>query len=142
MNATITGKVSITINAPISKVWDAVINPVQIKKYLFGTDTISDWKVGRPIVFKGEWEGKPYEDKGTILEIEKERILKYDYWSSMSGKEEKPENYQVITYQLEEINGQTRFSLLQENCPTEEAREHSESNWNYVLATMKEMLEN
>ena len=50
------------INVPVSKVWDALTNPDQIKKYFFGTNAISDWKVGSPLEFKGEWEGKEYHD--------------------------------------------------------------------------------
>ena len=82
MSKTLSLKVSVSINAPKTKVWDALTNPVQIKKYLFGTETVSDWKVGSPITFRGVWEGKPYEDKGRILEIKKESLLKYNYWSN------------------------------------------------------------
>src|SRR6185369_2441150 len=86
-------KLSVHIKAPIAKVWDAVVNPAQIKKYMFGTNTVSDWKVGSPITFSGEWEGKAYVDKGTILEIKKEKRLKYNYWSNFSGEKDEPANY-------------------------------------------------
>lgn len=141
MKKAITGNVSIDIDAPKSKVWDALTNPEQIKKYLFGTQTSSDWKVGSTITFRGEWEGKAYEDKGTILQIEPEKILKYSYWSSMSNTKDEPDNYQIMTYVLESAGVKTRLSILQESCPSEEAREHSENNWKYVLETMKAMLE-
>ncbi|MBI1769491.1 MAG: SRPBCC domain-containing protein [Bacteroidetes bacterium] len=131
---------SVEIKAPISKVWKALTEPEQIKKYLFGTDTISDWKVGSPIIFSGVWEGKPYEDKGTILAMEPEKLLKYNYWSNWAG-EDILENRQIISYHLKSENGKTVFTLTQENCPTNEARDHSASNWNMVLSSMKEMLE-
>lgn len=134
-------KVSLDINAPVSRVWDALINPEKIKKYLFGTDTTSDWKVGSPIKFSGEWEGKAYEDKGTILQMEKEKIFQYDYWSNFSGQPDIPENYQTITYALSSKGNSTTFNLTQENCKTEEAREHSEKNWLSVLTCMKDLLE-
>jgi len=136
----ITCTVSIEINAPISKVWKAVIDPEQIKKYLFGTNTISDWKVGSEIKFTGVWEGKAYEDKGTILALEPEKLFKYNYWSNWTG-EDVLEKRQVISYKLKSENGKTIFTLIQENCPTEEARDHSTANWNSVLASMKQMLE-
>lgn len=138
---TITGYVSTAIKAPKAKVWKALIDPEQIKKYLFGTNTLCDWKVGSPIRFTGEWEGKAYEDKGTILQIEKEKILKYDYWSSMSGQPDVPENYVVVTYELSEKNGQTIFNLTQENCKSVEAKEHAESNWKMVLNGLKDLAE-
>ena len=113
----------------------------KLNNTFFGTKTTSDWKVGSPITFSGEWEGKPYEDKGTILKIEKEKILQYNYWSNFSGNADVPENYQVITYSLSEENGKTTFSLTQENCKTEETRDHSVKNWTMVLCSLKEMLE-
>ncbi len=137
----ITCHVSLEINASKTKIWKALIDPEQIKKYLFGTNTRCDWKVGSPIRFTGEWEGKPYEDKGTILQIEKEKILKYDYWSSMSGQPDLPENYLVVTYQLSEKDGRTLFTLTQENCKTIEARDHSESNWKMVLDGLRSLVE-
>jgi uncharacterized protein YndB with AHSA1/START domain len=133
--------VSLKINAPKSRVWDALINPEKIAKYFFGTKATSDWKVGSSLTFSGDWEGKPYEDKGTILQMEKERIFKYDYWSNFSGQPDAPENYQTITYTLTEDGANTIFTVTQENCKTEEAREHSEKNWNMLLGSMKEMLD-
>lgn len=134
-------KISVSLKAPRPKVWDALTNPQQIKKYLFGTETVSDWKVGSPITFSGEWEGKPYEDKGTILEIQKEKILKYNYWSSFSGAKDEPSNYSNITFLLSEENGDTLLTLGQDNFKSQEALSHSETNWKMVFDTMKKMLE-
>ncbi|GHM99279.1 ATPase [Cytophagales bacterium WSM2-2] len=133
-------RVSIEINAPVSKVWKALTDPEQIKKYLFGTNTITDWKVGSEIKFTGVWEGKSYEDKGTILALEPEKLLKYNYWSNWSG-EDVLENRQIISYQLKGEKGKTVFTLVQENCPDEAARDHSANNWNSVLQSMKQLLE-
>lgn len=141
MTNTLTLNTSISINAPKSKVWMALIDPEQVKKYFFGTILKSNWKVGSAITFSGEWEGKPYMDKGTILEIEMEKILKYNYWSSFSGTEDKPENYATIVYSLEEKNGETVVSILQDGIKTKEARDHSEENWKMVMNNLKELLE-
>lgn len=141
MKNQITGKAEITIDASRDEVWDALTNPEQIKKYFFGTEAISDWKKGSPIRFKGEWEGKKYEDKGTILETNKGELFKYSYWGSMSGIEDKPENYVVVSYILKEQGNQTHVTITQENIPTEEMRKHSEENWNKVLADLKNLLE-
>ncbi len=50
MKLNLLAKASITINAPVSKVWDALITPEAIKHYMFGSDTVSDWKEGSPII--------------------------------------------------------------------------------------------
>ena len=141
MKNNIAAKVSTTINAPLSKVWDALTKPELIKQYFFGTNTDTDWKVGSPITFTGEWEGKSYQDKGTILQVEPNKLIKYNYWSSMSGIEDKPENYVDITYTLSEENGKTSLSITQENIPDEKMKEHSAENWRTVLDNLKEMVE-
>ncbi len=141
MKNNIIGKASITINAPAEKVWAALTDPEQIRKYFFGTEAVSDWKVGSPIYFRGEWEGKKYEDKGTILKTEKNKLFRYNYWSSMSGIEDKPENYVVITYDLKANDNQTTLTITQENIPDEKMKEHSEQNWNKVLTDLKNFVE-
>ena len=125
--------ISTTIKAPVSKVWDALTNPALIKQYLFGTNTVSDWKVGSPITFSGEWEGKAYVDKGKILAIEKEKYLKYNYYSAFSGKKDEPASYSIITYSVRSEKGHTVFELTQDNFDNAEAREHSEKNWRMIL---------
>ncbi|MBS1193689.1 MAG: hypothetical protein H6R28_89, partial [Methanomicrobiales archaeon] len=51
-------RASVTIRAPVSRVWDALVSPALIKQYMFGTDAVSDWKVGSPITWNGEWQGR------------------------------------------------------------------------------------
>src|SRR3990167_1484424 len=133
---------SIFIEAPAAKVWDALTNPKLIKQYFFGVDVISDWKVGNPILYKGSWEGKSFEDKGTILEMDPEKRMVCDYWSSFSGLPDTPENRQKITYTLTPKEKGSQLQILQENIPTEKAREDSEKNWGIVLEAMKKLLEN
>ena len=134
-------KKSVEINADKAKVWDALVNPEKIKLYLFGTETICDWKVGSPIIFQGVWEGVTYKDKGTILEFIPEQKLKYDYWSSFSKLEDVPENYQQITFDLIDQDGRTILTLTQENVPDQTAKEHSEANWGMVLNQLKQIVE-
>jgi uncharacterized protein YndB with AHSA1/START domain len=141
MKSNITGRAAITINVPAVKVWEALTTPEIIKQYFFGTDAISDWQVGSPLIFKGEWQGKQYEDKGTILKVIPFKLFQYDYWSSMSGIENKPENYVVITYELSENNNATTLTITQENIPDEKTKEHSEENWKKVLEDLKKLLE-
>ncbi len=141
MKIKLVASAEIKINTPVSKVWDALTNPEQIKKYFFGTNAISDWKVGSPLEFKGEWEGKEYHDKGTILKSEKDKLFQYTYLSSMSGKEDIPENYATVTYELSLKDGQTNLKILQDGNDTEESKKHHEDNWSYMLKSIKDLLE-
>lgn len=132
---------SFDINATPSKVWEALTNPAHIKKYLFGTDTITDWIAGRPIIFKGTWEGNEYRDGGTILEIEKEKKLSYTYWSSMSGTADIPENYSTLTFELVPQGGGTRILFTQRGFESQAGMEHSEQNWAAVMGGLKTLAE-
>jgi len=134
-------KKSIEINTDTSQVWDALTNPEKIKQYLFGTETISDWKVGSPIIFQGEYQGQKYKDKGNILDIKEGQLLQYAYWSGFSGLEDKEENYSKVTYKIDRKERHTILTLTQEGFASEQAREHSENNWGMVLDKIKEIIE-
>jgi uncharacterized protein YndB with AHSA1/START domain len=108
---------------------------------MFGTNVVSDWKEGSPIVWKGEWQGKKYEDKGVILKLEPEHLIQYSHFSPLSGKPDLAENYHTVTIELSGDKAQTHISLSQDNNPTEQARKHSEKNWVMMLASLKELLE-
>ena len=140
-NKNLVAEANTTIDAPIPTVWGALVNPATIKKYMFGTTVTSDWKEGGPITWKGEWEGRPYEDKGVILKLEPQRMLRYSHFSPLMGKPDKPENYHTVTIQLSSIGKQTRVALSQDNNETEETRENSKKNWEMMLATLKKLLE-
>ena len=141
MNDKYVAKAKTTIHVPVSKVWQALVNPEIIKQYLFNTDVISDWKVGSPILYKGEWEGKAFEDKGEILEIEPEKVLKSTHWSPLSGVPDIPENYHTVTYTLTDRGDSTEVTITQDNNATEQEQAHSEKNWKTVLEGMKNLLE-
>ena len=137
---TLTLKTTITFDEHIAKVWQGLTDPAIVKQYFFGTNLKSGWKVGGPITFSGEWDGKSYEDKGTILAIDPPRLLKYSYWSSMSGTEDKPENYANVTYALSEKDGVTTLEITQDNVKSQQALEHSEQNWKMVFDGLKDLL--
>ncbi|MDQ6801158.1 MAG: SRPBCC domain-containing protein [Acidobacteriota bacterium] len=141
MDKKLIAKASTTIQAPVAKVWDALVNPATIKKYMFGTNVVSDWKKGSPITWKGEWEGKKYEDKGVILDMQPQRKLAYTHFSPLSGLPEKPENFHNVTIDLTGKGTQTLVSLSQDNNANEKEREHSQKNWEMMLSGLKKLLE-
>lgn len=137
----LTIKKSIRINASTFKVWDALTNPELIKIYYFGTECISEWKKGSPIFYKGIYDGKPYEDRGNVIDIETEKFILYNYWSSFSGTEDIPENYSEIKYKLTADEDGTIFTIVQGGFKTQETHDHSEKNWGYVMDGLKKILE-
>jgi uncharacterized protein YndB with AHSA1/START domain len=141
MTGTLIAKASTKIDAPPAKVWDALVKPELIQKYMFGATVVSDWKVGSPIVWKGEWQGKKYEDKGVILEMQPQKRLRYSHFSPLSGLPEKPENFHHVTIELAPDGRQTAVQLSQDNNPTDEGRKQSEENWKKMLAGLKDVAE-
>jgi uncharacterized protein YndB with AHSA1/START domain len=126
--------------APLEKVWDALTNPVLVKQYFFGTELVTNWHVGQPVVWRGTWEGVAYEDKGTVLQFEPMQRVQYNYWSSMSGTEDVPENYANITYALEETPAGVQLTIVQDGIETAEKREHSEQSWQSILQNMADLI--
>lgn len=141
MDKNLVAKASITIHASRSKVWNALVNPKAIKRYMFHTNVVSDWNEGSPIVWKGQWQGKSYEDKGVILQFKPGHKIQYSHFSPLSGLPDKPEHYHTITIELADDGEQTRVSLAQDNNANEYARAHSEQNWAMMLASLKKFLE-
>ncbi len=141
MAENLTARITIAINASAEEVWAALTQPELVKQYMFGTLLTTDWKVGSPIRWTGEWQGTAYEDKGEVLAYEEHSLLTYTYLSSMSGKPDVVENYSTITARLSELDGVTTLSLEQDGNTTQEAKEHSEKNWQFALGEMKKLIE-
>ena len=134
-------KASTTIDASRSEVWDALVTPASIKQYMFGSDVASDWEEGSPITFRGEWQGRAYEDKGEVKRVDPGRFLQYTHFSPLSGLPDVAENYHTVTIELMDAGHQTRVVLTQDNNRTEEERDHSQKNWEMMLGGLKKFVE-
>ena len=132
---------TITIDAPAVQVWRSLTTPSLIKEWFFGVDTESDWTVGGPIVHTGEYQGKPYIDRGEILRIEPPTLLEHSHWSSASGTPDRPDQYQVVTWTLSERARGTELRVTERNLPSREAAATSEEAWKAALAKLKETVE-
>jgi uncharacterized protein YndB with AHSA1/START domain len=134
-------KTSISIDASPSAVWKAITSPGTVKKYLMGTMVSTDWKEGSPIMYEGEYNGKKYKDKGIIKKVEPGKIFQSTYWSSAGGKEDKPENYNLVTYKLDNKDNKTVVTVTQDNVQSEKEKEHVTQNWTAVLEKLKTVVE-
>jgi uncharacterized protein YndB with AHSA1/START domain len=141
MSKNLIAKASLTIQAPADKVWNALVDPQAIRQYMFGANAVSDWREGSPIIWKGEWQGKPYEDKGVILQLRPGWMLQYSHFSPLSGLPETAENYHTVTIELAEEGDRVRVSLSQDHNATEEEVEQSRQNWEMMLTSLKKYLE-
>jgi len=109
---------------------------------MHGTNLSTDWKVGSPIAWRGEWKGQPYEDKGKVLQIEPPRLLEFTHWSPMGGSEDRPENYHTVRCELAQEGATTILTLTQDNNPTQEdADKMAADNWGPMLEGLKQTAE-
>jgi uncharacterized protein YndB with AHSA1/START domain len=129
------------IAAPTSAVWAALTDPAEIKQYMFGSTVETDWQPGSPITWTGEYDGKPYQDKGQIIAVEPEKRLELTHFSPMSGAEDVPENYHRLTYTLTPTEHGTHVVLAQDNNPDQDAADHSTKNWQAMLDELMRHLE-
>jgi uncharacterized protein YndB with AHSA1/START domain len=132
---------SITVDASVEDVWKALTTPELIKQWFFGVDTETDWKVGSPLVHRGEYQGKPYVDKGEIVRFDPPKLLVHTHWNDVSGKPDSPEHYQEVTWALSERDGATELTISERNLPSAEAKAVSEEGWKTVLNNLKDLLE-
>jgi len=142
-------KNSIAINAPTTKVWDALVNPKQTKKYMFGCETFSDWKVGSSLLWQMHIDGKDFVAvKGNIVSIEPEIFLAYTVIDPNSNIPDVPENYLTVTYELKSDNNNTILNVTQgdySKVAEGERRYKIASNdgegWNPILLLIKNLVE-
>ncbi|WP_405139359.1 SRPBCC domain-containing protein [Nocardia sp. NBC_01388] len=130
------------INASPKQVWAVLTDPEQIRKFMFGADVSTDWQVNSPITWKGVYEGRQYEDKGELLAVEPDLLLKMTHYSPLSGQPDVPENYHTLTYELTGNGETTHLSLSQDNNASEAEAEHSRGMWQMLVTGVKEAAEN
>ena len=132
---------STTVEADADRVWRAMTDPKLVAEYMMGSEVASDWQPGSPITWSGEWEGKPYQDKGQVLAYDEPERLSVTHFSPLTGQDDVPENYHTLVYELGENDGVTTVSLSQDNNGSEEEAEHSRANWQMMLDGLKKQVE-
>lgn len=139
-NTTVTK--TILLNTTAAKVWEALTNPVLMKRWMSEEEIEidSNWEVGGPMIVRGKVNGK-YEYKGTILQIEPGKMLRYNSWNKISRLPDRPENYSVVEFQLVSTENQTSLTLTHSNLIAEAAYEHSNFYWGSALYAIKMLVE-
>lgn len=133
---------TIELSASPARVWEALTKPELVKKYFFGTNITTSWKVGEPIAFGGSVDGKPHQDKGTVLRFEPEKALSFRYFSIFFNLEDREENHIVVTYVISRRpSDKSSLRLTQSGFVDEQALANSARVWDGVLQQLKEVVE-
>jgi len=127
----------IDIAATLDRVWETLTQPAAVKQWMFGTELETDWHVGGPIVWKGEYAGKSYEDKGEVLEFDAPQHLSVSHFSPTTGQDDVPENYHTVVYELAAVDGGTHVTLTQDNNGSDDEAQRSTENWQQALRGVK-----
>lgn len=139
----------IDINAPAAKVWNALTNPEETKKYMFGCEALSDWKEGSPLIWKGNFNGvELIAVKGIIKKINPGKYLEYTVIDPNNPKiPDLPENYLTVTLDLSASNGITTLTATQGDYSTvaEGADRYKHTvdggGWDPILVAIKAQVE-
>lgn len=132
---------TILLDSSIDKVWDTLTQAALVKKWQYGSELITDWKVGSEIRFRNEWEGQIFEQWGKILEVIPNKKIKYSLFFPRPELEDKPENYFIMSYILSEESNKIKLEIFQEDNRPGAVQEEPQGDENPILQALKALIE-
>jgi uncharacterized protein YndB with AHSA1/START domain len=123
------------------RVWMALTRPEQIAVYMQGSRVETSWEVGSPITWDGEYDGRPYQDKGEVLAYDEPHTLSVTHYSPMMGLPDEPESYHTLVYTLTATEDGTRLELTQDGNESAEQAEQFSASWQQMLEGLKDLVE-
>ena len=132
---------TIKVKATAEKLWDVLTKPELVKQWQYGSDLVTDWKVGSPIRFRTEWKDKTFEQWGKVLEIVPQKLITYSLFAPRPGLEDKPENYFVMNYKLTSEGNYTSLEIIQEDNRPGAVQEKPQGEENPILTGLKKLAE-
>jgi len=128
------------VDAPPSRVWSALTDPAEIATYMEGALVETTWEVGSPITWSGDYQGRPYQDKGEVLAYDEPQLLSVTHYSPLLGLPDEPESYHTLVYVLTEHDGGTLLELTQDGCTDQAQAEQFSANWQQMLDGLKQQV--
>jgi uncharacterized protein YndB with AHSA1/START domain len=130
----------IELDADAQTVWNALTVPDLTRRYFFGCEAVSDWKVGSPLLYRMEHEGQEVVPvHGVVRAVEEPRYL--EATCIAAGCEGQPNAETVVTYTLTPKGGGTELAVTQGEFADDGRRAEHESSWDHVLSGLKSLLE-
>jgi uncharacterized protein YndB with AHSA1/START domain len=119
------------------RLWQAIVDPEQTRKYYFGALSKSDWKVGSRWTSEGE-DGEVYLE-GEILAIDPPRRLVHTLHvvHEATAAAEAPSR---VEYEITQIGDKCRLTLTHTGRGPATV-EYTSGGWETILGGLKELLE-
>jgi uncharacterized protein YndB with AHSA1/START domain len=139
----------VIIKGSLSQVWDMLTNPKKTKLYMFGCETVTDWKPGNELLWRGNYQGQEMVFvKGYVIDIIPEKLLKYSVIDPNATYAHIPENHLNVTYELSEAEDMVKLTVSQDGFETaadgdkryEDVYNKGEG-WNPILLEIKRLTE-
>ena len=134
-------RAEVEIDAGQDAVWAALTGPATVADWMMGAEVSTDWQVGSPITWRGEMDGRAFEDRGEVLEVDAPNRLSVTHYSPLMGRPDSPENYHTIVYTLSGGDGPTTLALTQDGNDSAEQAEQFSTTWQGMLESLKSVVE-
>lgn len=128
----------LTIQAPASKVWAALTEPALVKQWQYGSDLVTDWSEGNAIRCHSEWQGRVCEQWGKVQAVVPCQRIQDSLFAPQPGLEDRPANYFVMTYTLDEQHGVTTLTIdMDDSRPAAGGADPADEGGQAVLRALK-----
>ncbi|HEX8228342.1 MAG TPA: SRPBCC domain-containing protein [Chloroflexia bacterium] len=127
---------TIEIDAPPEKVFEALIEPKQIERWIASKATVEPHVGGRYELGWGEGAGAV-----KIVELEPGRKLSYSWPEPRLSEDAPPANETIVTWELEGSGGKTRLTLVHSGFTPGENIDHLRPGWLNFLSWVKSLSE-
>tara|TARA_R110001599_G_C12055987_1_gene642662 strand:+ start:309 stop:728 length:420 start_codon:yes stop_codon:yes gene_type:complete len=131
----------IEVKATPEKIWEILTSPEKVKLWQYGSELLTDWKVGSRVSFTNKWEDKVFEQYGTVLEFNPNKSLKYSLFFPKPDLEDKPENYFKMEYVLTQHGANTLVKIIQEDNRPGAKQEAPQGEENPIMKALKTLIE-
>lgn len=131
----------VDISASPDQVWSAITDPAKVKRYFFGSTVESDFRPGSSITWRGEYDGRPFEDKGEVVEAVPHERLRVTHFSPLAGEPDRPENYHELVFELDHTGPVTHVTFTQDNNASAAEADEAAGTWRAMLRGLKEFVE-
>ena len=108
---------------------------------MFNCSVETDWIEGSNIIWQGNYQGYQAFQKGKIITVKPYELIKYSTFDPSIGLSDIAENYINVTYEINESNGQSTLTIINNTFDgNKERMKHIIQGWELVTEQMKTLI--